>query len=129
MMRELLEKANAQNPQFKPICGFQPVFEANAESLQIIMQDSANADHFDLLYSGKGVDIFQLDTLVSPGKIRLYDIKLISGLTGYEEWLVVQGLIAACRDDQLSPQIKRAKIALIRAISDIWGIDLMKKEA
>jgi hypothetical protein len=129
MMRELLQKANAMNPQFRPICGFQPAFKADADMLTVIMQDSFNSDHFDMVYTGKGVDVFQLDTLVSPNKIRMYDVKLIAARWGKEEWIVVQGLIAAYKDEQVVSQIKRAKIQLIKAINVNWGIDLMKKEA
>lgn len=129
IIRELMEKANAMNPQFRPICGFQPAFDVDADGLQIVLADSSKSDHFDLIYATKEVEIYQLDTLVSPGRIRLYDTKLIAGLIGYESWIIVQGLLAVNREDQLAWQLKRAKRELIQAIDKIWGIDLMKKEA
>lgn len=53
-----------------------------------------------------------------------YDIRYIAALVGYESWLISAGLIAVNRDFQLKPHLKRGKLALAKAIYDIWGIDI-----
>ena len=128
-MRELLERANAANPQFRPICGFQPAFEADANMMQIVTAEATEADEFDLLYENKEVDVYIIQTQRRNGRIKLYDIKLIGDLRGYEEWLVVEGLIAVSHISQFNSQLKRGKIKLIEAMRDIWGVELQKKGA
>ena len=112
-MRELLECANAAKPQFRPICGFQPAFEADANMMQIVTAEVMEADEFDLLYENEEVDVYIIQTQRRNGRIKLFDVKLIGDLRGYEEWLVVEGLIAVSHISQFNSQLKRGKIKLI----------------
>jgi len=125
-LRELLERANVENPQFRPICGFQAAFEADASMLSIVTAEAIDADEFDMIYSGKEVEVYLIQTQRTNGKIKLFDVKFIGDLIGYEEWIVVQGLIAVTRLDQLSSQYRQAKMMLIKAMEDIWGVNLKK---
>ena len=56
----------------------------------------------------------------------MHDIKFIAALNGYESWIVVQGLIAFNEDKQANNQIRHAKKMLIKAMSDIWGVEIKK---
>lgn len=131
-LRELLEQANAENPQFKPIWGFQPAFEVGAESLAIITAGLAEFDEFSQIYDGKEVNVYFAQTLRcghSPRDIKMYDIKIIGELKDYESWIVVQGLILVNRVSQLGTFVKQGKKMLIKAMDDIWSVNVMKKGA
>lgn len=125
-LRELLERANAMNPQFRPICGFQPAFEADATGLGVITSDAVEADEFELIYHNEEVDVYYIQTQRTHGKVKLFDVKFIGDLIGYEEWLVVQGLIAVNRIDQLQAQYRVGKKMLVKAMQDIWGVEFKK---
>ena len=126
-MREWLKTANAMNPQARMVCGFQPPFEADYDMMLGVLKGVGTADSFELIFDTDELTVFQYVNRLNPGRIRMYDIKYIADLTDYESWLVVQGLIAVNRDDQILYQVKRAKRMLIQAIRDIWGIELQKK--
>ena len=128
-MREWLQIANVANPQAQKVCGFQPPFLADFETIQAVMQGVAAADDFDLIYDNKEVMVYQYVNRLHAGRIRTYDIKFIGDLVGYESWLVVQGLIAVNREEQIQYQVKQAKRMLIQAMKDIWGVVLQKKGA
>lgn len=128
-MREWLQIANVANPQAQKVCGFQAPFLADFETIQAVMQGAAAADDFDLIYDNKEVMVYQYVNRLHAGRIQTYDIKFIGDLVGYESWLVVQGLIAVNREDQIQYQVKQAKRMLIQAMKDIWGVDLQKKGA
>ena len=123
-MREWLKKVNGTNPQSRMICGFQPVYEADADALETLLQETMEADYFDILYTSPEVEVYTMCILRKDGFIRFHDIRFIAHLIDHESWLVSAGLIAVNRDSQLKPQVKKAKKALVRAINDIWGIDI-----
>lgn len=123
-MREWLTKVNGTNPQAKAFCGFQPVYLADADIMQIVLEESQDADYFDILYTSTEVEVYCMCILRKDGYIRFYDIRYIAALVGYESWLISAGLIAVNRDFQLKPHLKRGKLALTKAIYDIWGIDI-----
>lgn len=127
-MIDWLKRANGMNPAFRKVCGFQPPFAADSQMMAEITQETARADAFDLLYSSKEVEIYGFRILRRNGRIKLYDIRFMASLLGYEAWLIVAGLIAVNKDSQLNNQIREAKRSLIKAIDDQWGIDLMLKE-
>lgn len=127
-MREWLVKVNGTNPQFRPVCGFQPVYEADAGKMNILLSEAVQADHFDMLYASDQVEVYAMHILRRTDPIRFHDVRYIASLVGYEEWLVSAGLIAVNRDSQLNPQLRRAKRDLARAINDIWGIDVRIKK-
>lgn len=127
-MRKWLELANGLNPQFRPICGFQPVFEADADMMNTILQEVQTADYFDILYTSPQVEVYSLCVLRKDGFIRFHDIRFIASLVGQEEWLVIAGLIAVNRDSQLKPQVKMAKKKLVKAINRKWHIDIRLKK-
>lgn len=128
-MREWLEKANAMNPQAKLVCGFQPAFLADYKAINIILSDSMTADEFDLVYETDAIAVYQYANQFKYRPFMLFDIKYIADLVGFESWIVVQGLIAATHADHVIRQANDAKRMLIKAIWDIWGIDLQKKGA
>lgn len=133
-MREWLMQANAMNPQFRPICGFQPPYEADFEAMQVILRDCIAADDLRMIFENEEVVVYQYVNQVNKLKlaqprIRLYDIKFIAALIGYETWLIVSGLIAVNRDDQVYYQVKQAKKKLLQAMNDIWGVEVKKKGA
>ena len=57
-MREWLVKVNGTNPQFRPVCGFQPVYEADAGKMNILLSEAVQADHFDILYASPQVEVY-----------------------------------------------------------------------
>lgn len=128
-MREWLNKANSMNSQAKSVCGFQGPYEADFDAMQVILAESISADEFSQIYEGDEVNVYEYVKQRKSKPFKLYGIKYIASLIGYEAFLVVSGLIAVNRDEQLYPQVKRAKKALLRAVADIWGIAIRKKEA
>ena len=127
-MKKWLSKANAMNPHAKKVCGFQSPFEADFDSMKVVLQDYRDADVFDLIYDNKEVIVYEYRNLLNDSSIKFWDIKYIAQLIGYEAWLVVSGLIAVNRNSQLDYQIRLAKMSLIAAIENIWGVSLKKKE-
>lgn len=127
-MLDWLKRANGLNPHFRKVCGFQPPFAADSQMMAEITQETMRADAFDLLYASKEVEVYGFRILRRNGRLKLYDIRFIAALLGYEAWLVVAGLLAVNRDSQLDYQIKAAKKALIQAVNDQWGVDMMIKE-
>lgn len=120
--------ANIGNPQAKAIAGFQNPFMAEWETIELIVQDAAAADTFEIIFSNDDLEVYEYRRRIASGRVKLIDIKYIASLIMYEGWIVIQGLIAFTMDSGLNCQIISAKRSLIQSIYDLWGFDLMSKE-
>lgn len=123
----LMKESNAQNPQFRPVCGFQSPFIANAQMLEIITADAKTADTFDMIYDGNAVEVYRIFTQKRTAHIKMFDIKFIAVKKGYDEWLVCQGLIAVSDISKVYLHERQGKKMLIASIYSHWNIDLRRR--
>lgn len=126
-MRELLAKANAGNPLARQVCGFQPAFCAEYSDMVEVTNGIENADILDMIYESTSTEVYIAVTKEREGGVTLFNVKLIAALRNYEHWLVVQGLIAVNRKEQMKTHIRQGKKMLVKAMEDIWGIEFSKE--
>lgn len=125
----LMKEANVQNPQFRPVCGFQAPFIASSRTLEIVTACANTADAFDMIYDGDAVEVYRIFTQKRNSHVKLFDIKFIAVRKGYEEWLVCQGLIAVSDASKVYLYERQGKKMLIDSIYSHWNIDLRRRKA
>lgn len=126
-MREFLLKSNAGNPSMRMVYGIQNPFMASPGAMEAVLEDSAIADSFELVYSRSGIEVYEYVQKLKDAMMIVYNLKYIAVRVGIPEWLVVQGCIPVNREAQLGTHKKVAKRQLIEEIRKRWKVDLMKR--
>lgn len=122
-----MKESNVQNPQFRPVCGFQLPFIANAQMLEIITADAKTADTFDMIYDGNAVEVYRILHTEAHRSYKDVRYQIYCRKKGYDEWLVCQGLIAVSDISKVYLHERQGKKMLIASIYSHWNIDLRRR--